>query len=88
MRGSIILSRIATEDAQLHAQFPAVPTRDADAQGIGKVRNDCARQFRAAWEKFSADATRLNSYVRMRERFRRNCNHAGDGKLKIAFDCR
>ena len=33
--------------------------KEAEAQGRGKDRKDCMRQFRAAWDKFSADPSRL-----------------------------
>ena len=41
-----------------------IPMRDEDTAGIGKDRNDCTRQFRAAWEKFSADPARLTEFLR------------------------
>ena len=33
----------------------AIPMREVEAEGVGKDRADCMRQFRAAWDKFSAD---------------------------------
>ena len=41
-----------------------IPIRDEDTAGIGKDRNDCMRQFRAAWEKFSADPTDARAHQR------------------------
>ena len=42
----------------------AVPMRDVEAEGTGKDRRDCMRQFRAAWVRFSADQARLNRISR------------------------
>jgi cytidylate kinase len=38
--------------------------REVDPQGIGKGHKDCMRQFRAAWDKFSADPARLTDFLR------------------------
>ena len=40
-----------------------VPMRDIGAQGRGKDREDCMRQFRASWDKFSADPARLTQFL-------------------------
>jgi len=40
-----------------------VPMRGLEARGIGRDRDDCMRQFRAAWEKFSADPARLAEFL-------------------------
>jgi len=37
---------------------------EADAQGRGKERKDCMRQFRVAWDRFSADPARLTEFLR------------------------
>ena len=42
--------------------------RDGDAQGIGKDRKDCMRQFGAAWEKFSADPARLTEFIQAKRK--------------------
>jgi hypothetical protein len=40
-----------------------IPMRDVDAQGDGKDRKDCMRQFRAAWDRFSSDPARLTEFL-------------------------
>ena len=45
-----------------------IPIGDEDTAGIGKDRNDCMRQFRAAWEKFSADPARLTDFLEAKRR--------------------
>src|SRR6516225_256443 len=45
-----------------------IPMRDEDTAGIGKDRNDCMRQFRAAWEKFSADPARLTEFLQAKRK--------------------
>ena len=40
-----------------------IPMREAEAQGRGKDRKDCIKQFRAAWDKFSADPARLTEFL-------------------------
>jgi hypothetical protein len=45
-----------------------IPMREVDAQGIGKDRKDCMKQFRAAWDKFSADPARLTEFLRARRK--------------------
>ena len=37
-----------------------VPMREEDGEGGGK---DCMRQFRAAWDRFSADPARLSEFL-------------------------
>ena len=39
-----------------------VPMREEDGEGSGKDRADCVRQFRAAWDRFSADPARLSEF--------------------------
>jgi hypothetical protein len=41
----------------------AIPMQEVEAEGIGKDRADCMRQFRAAWDKFSADPARLTEFL-------------------------
>ena len=41
-----------------------IPMLVVDTQGMGKDRKDCMQQFRAAWEKFSADPARLIEFLR------------------------
>ena len=36
-----------------------IPMRALETQGQGKNRKDCARQFKAAWERFAADEANL-----------------------------
>ena len=45
-----------------------IPIRDEDTAGIGKDRNDCMRQFRAAWEKFSSDPARLTEFLQAKRK--------------------
>ena len=40
-----------------------VPMREEDAEGSGKDRADCMQQFRAAWDKLSADPARLSDFL-------------------------
>ena len=43
-----------------------VPMRNAD--GIGKDRKDRMKQFRAAWDRFSADPARLTEFLKMKRK--------------------
>jgi hypothetical protein len=36
--------------------------RTQETQGRGKDRRDCARQFKAAWERFAADEASLTEF--------------------------
>ena len=45
-----------------------VPMRDVGAQGRGKDRGDCMKQFRAAWDRFSADPARLTEFLRTKRK--------------------
>jgi len=38
--------------------------REVEAEGTGKHRADCMRQFRAAWDHFSLDPARLTEFSR------------------------
>jgi hypothetical protein len=40
-----------------------IAMRDTDTQSRGRDRKDCAQQFRAAWENFSADPARLTEFI-------------------------
>jgi hypothetical protein len=40
-----------------------IPMREVEAEGTGKDRADCMRQFRAAWDRFSADRVRLTEFL-------------------------
>jgi hypothetical protein len=45
-----------------------VPMSEADGEGSGKDRKDCMRQFRAAWDRFSADPARLTEFLDMKRK--------------------
>jgi hypothetical protein len=45
-----------------------IPMRELDTQGTGDDRKDCMRQFKAAWEKFSADPARLTEFLEMKRK--------------------
>jgi hypothetical protein len=45
-----------------------IPMREVDTQGAGKDRKDCMKQFRAAWEKFSADPARLTDFLQAKRK--------------------
>ena len=63
---------IETEIGSIGVQFGGwrwaidnvIPMLVVDTQGMGKDRKDCMQQFRAAWEKFSADPARLIEFLR------------------------
>ena len=61
------LNRHPARGARVHILAVAidtvVPMRGLEARGIGRDRDDCMRQFRAAWEKFSADPARLAEFL-------------------------
>ena len=40
-----------------------VPMRELETESSGKDRKDCMRQFRAAWNRFSADPARLTEFL-------------------------
>jgi hypothetical protein len=46
----------------------AVPMREVEAEGTGIDRKDCMRQFRAAWDKFGADRTRLTEFLNVKRK--------------------
>ena len=41
---------------------------DIGAQGRGKDREDCMRQFRAAWERFCSDPARLTGFLQKKRK--------------------
>jgi hypothetical protein len=45
-----------------------IPMRELETEGSGKDRKDCMRQFRAAWDRFSADPARLTEFLEMKRR--------------------
>jgi hypothetical protein len=45
-----------------------IPMREAEAQGSSKDRKDCIWQFRAAWDRFSADPARLTEFLQMKRK--------------------
>jgi hypothetical protein len=45
-----------------------VPMVGTETDGIGKDRKDCMRQFRAGWDRFSADPIRLSEFLEMKRK--------------------
>jgi hypothetical protein len=45
-----------------------IPMRDTESEGIGKDRKDCMKQFRAAWDRFSADRARLTEFLQAKRK--------------------
>ena len=62
-----------TESATLFLDKPSIADR-----GSGKDRMDCMRQFRAAWDRFSADQARLTEFLEMKRKSARGriCGHS------------
>jgi len=52
-----------TESATLFLDKPSIADRSS-----GKDRMDCMRQFRAAWDRFSADQARLTEFLEMKRK--------------------
>jgi hypothetical protein len=48
-----------------------VPMRELETEGTGRDRADCMKQFRSAWDKFSADPARLTEFLEMKRKARR-----------------
>jgi hypothetical protein len=48
-----------------------VPMASIESEGHGADLPDCQRQFKAAWERFSADPARLSDFLAMKPRVRR-----------------
>jgi hypothetical protein len=55
-----------TQEGWAWAIDNVIPMRETDAEGTGKDRRDCMRQFKAAWEKFSGDPARLAGFMGMK----------------------
>ena len=45
-----------------------IPMRAYEAQGEGRDRRDCMRQFKAAWERFAADEANLVAFMNVKRR--------------------
>jgi hypothetical protein len=45
-----------------------IPMREAETQGSGTDRKDCMKQFKAAWDRFSADPARLTEFLEMKRK--------------------
>jgi hypothetical protein len=45
-----------------------IAMRDIDTQGRGKDRKDCMKQFRAAWDRFSADPVWLTEFFQAKRK--------------------
>jgi hypothetical protein len=43
-----------------------LPMGDIESEGTGKGVGECMRRFRAAWDRFSADPTRLSEFMRLK----------------------
>jgi hypothetical protein len=46
----------------------AIPMKETEAQGTGKDRADCMRQFRAAWDRLGSDPARLTEFLEVKRR--------------------
>ena len=44
--------------------------RTFETQGKGKDRKDCARKFKAAWERFAADEANLTEFLNAKRKRR------------------
>ncbi len=65
--GSIgIQFQTGTAEAWVWGIDTAIPMREVVGQGSGKDRQDCMRQFRAAWDRFSSDPNRFAEFVKMK----------------------
>jgi hypothetical protein len=45
-----------------------IPMREMESEGEGKDRNDCMRQFKAAWVKFCSDPARFVEFMGMKRK--------------------
>jgi hypothetical protein len=45
-----------------------IPMYAEETEGVGKDRKDCMRQFRAAWDRFSADQARLTEFLEVKRK--------------------
>lgn len=67
--GSIGPQRTAEVDLIWHWGIDTViPMRAMETSGTGKDRKDCMRQFKAAWERFSADEASLAEFLEAKRR--------------------
>jgi hypothetical protein len=57
-----------TAEGWAWAMDTVVPMREQDTAGSGKDRKDCMRQFRAAWDNFSADPARLTEFLQAKRK--------------------
>lgn len=48
-----------------------IPMREIESEGSGTDRTDCARRFRAAWDRFCQDEARLAKFLDIKRRARR-----------------
>jgi hypothetical protein len=48
-----------------------IPMRELETEGRGEDRKDCIRQFRAAWDRLSADQGRLTEFLDVKRKRRR-----------------
>jgi hypothetical protein len=65
----IEIGSIGVQFAGWHWGIDAViPMREIDAEGVGKDRKDCMRQFRAAWDRFSSDPARLTGFLEIKRK--------------------
>src|SRR5215472_18597902 len=61
-----------------------IPMRAYEAQGAGRDRRDCMRQFKAAWERFAADEANLTEFLNAK-RTRRLMGSEVDAKFLAGF---
>ena len=47
-----------------------ISTHVPETQGNGKNRNDYARQFKAAWERFAVDKANLTEFLNAKRKLR------------------
>ena len=47
-----------------------IPMRAWETQGEGRDRMDCARQFKAAWERFATDEANLTEFLNAKRKRR------------------
>jgi hypothetical protein len=45
-----------------------IPMRELEAQGVGRDRRDCMKQFKPAWERFAADEANLIEFLNAKRR--------------------
>jgi hypothetical protein len=47
-----------------------IPMREIESEGEGRDRNDCVRQFKAAWDRFCRDPARFVEFMETKRRRR------------------